>query len=330
MTNASTGAPGDLGAVYTRGASFRARAEARQREYRARVLRAGWSWLGHILDEESAAAGKNFLTSAIHDAARERARRKGVAPQTFDNMLASQAMCFNLFAPLAADLDLAGAVLGPLLDLATVRAIAIEHTPARDIFGDQSGRGGVDCDVLIDATARDGAAVLVTIETKFVEPDFSVCGFRNGKRLVEGRPFCPDDTPVRTDRAACLYASLKGYAYWKRTDEFGTLAPDALPERGCAFAGSEWQLWVNHTLAHAEAARRDAARATFAVCAAASNDALLGDGILDRFRARLASPQSFRFVSLDVLIDRITEVSATRGDDRREWARGLAARYGRI
>jgi hypothetical protein len=113
-------------------------------------------------------------------------------------MLASQAMCFNVFAPLADDLALATEVLRPVLDgLSAVRSIAFEYTPPRDIFGDQSATGGVDCDLRVDADWNDGARAVITIETKFVEPEFSRCAFRKQSRLKPGkngmpRPYCPD------------------------------------------------------------------------------------------------------------------------------------------
>ena len=99
-------AVGDLGPVYKNGNSFRARAEARQREYRAQRLRVGWGRYGHLLTEEAAAAGANFLHPEAFQAARKRQTAgKGVAERTFENMLSSQAMCFNIFAPLSSRPD---------------------------------------------------------------------------------------------------------------------------------------------------------------------------------------------------------------------------------
>ena len=41
----------EAGPIYTLGKSFRARAEARQRQYRGEILKAGWSKYGHLLNE---------------------------------------------------------------------------------------------------------------------------------------------------------------------------------------------------------------------------------------------------------------------------------------
>jgi len=120
-----------------------------------------------MLDDEAAASGANFLSVTAFEAAKaRRARGKGVAERTFNNMLSSQAMCFNIFAPLARDLELAARVLGQVIPgVREVAGIEIEYTPSNDIFDDQTGRGGVDCDVLIDATLNGGTAV-IAIETK--------------------------------------------------------------------------------------------------------------------------------------------------------------------
>src|SRR5262245_54662138 len=108
--------PTSFGPLYTAGTSYRARAEARQRRYRAEALDVGWDTHGHWLDAEATGSGANFVVRAAHAAAlRRRDAGKGVAPRTFQNMLSSQAMCFNLFAPLAENPDLATVVLSALM-----------------------------------------------------------------------------------------------------------------------------------------------------------------------------------------------------------------------
>jgi hypothetical protein len=323
--------PDELGPVYTGGRSFRARAEARQREYRTRVLGAGWSEHGHLLDELAAGDGRNFVVPEAFERAKARtAKGKGVnEKRTFSNMLSSQAMCFNLFSPLAGDLELAAKILKPFFPkLAKVWAIAFEHTPANSIFGDQTGRGGVDCDLLVDAVWADGLSAVIAIETKFVEPEFSNCGFRKPGRSAKGQAICPDDVLVATDHRLCLYAA-KGYRYWQQAARLATLGAGALPAAGCPFGGPEWQLWVNHTLAHAEADARGARHAVFAVCAPTKNTILLRDAILDRFQTRLANPETFQFLPIDNLIEQIRSVASER-PSLRAWTDGLAARYSGI
>ena len=66
------------------------------------------------------------------------------------------------------------------------------------------------------------------------------------------------------------------------------------------------------------------------MCAPAQNDALLRGGILERFRAHLESPETFRFLSLDSLLERIRVVTAAGDPGPRAWAQELTARYGGI
>ena len=317
------------GPIYTKGKTYRARAEAWQRQYRAEVLGVSHGKYGHFLSQDAADAGSNFILPEAFHAAQERQRAgKGVAARTFENMLSSQAMCFNLFAPLASRLELAAEVLRPFIDgLLEVTAIHIEHTPSGDVFGDQTGRGGVDCDLLIEGRSEQGSLVQV-IETKFVEPEFSTCGFRKAGRARKGREVCPEDVPVGDDRTACLYVRNKGYAYWQRTDDHDILGDDALPEKGCPFGGPLWQLWVNLALAHEEAARRDASDVRFAICSSSRNTTLLGDGeVLDEFKALLRAPDKFSLVDLDALLEHLSNCVPP---ELAPWASALTSRYAAI
>ncbi|HZH13933.1 MAG TPA: hypothetical protein VE057_06200 [Archangium sp.] len=330
----------EAGPVATAGNSFRARAEARQRAYRADVLKTGWWKYGHWLDDEATGQGRNFVLPEAHQAARRRQELgKGVAERTFRNMLSSQAMCFNLFAPLEQDLGLATEVLKPFMpELVRVRDILIEYTPPKELFEDQSGLSGVDCDLLIEGEWENGAGALLSIETKFVEPEFSTCGFRKRRSSEKKHTVCPDDVALGSDGSGCLYASQKRYRYWEHTMRVGTLAPGALGASGCPFGGPAWQLWVNHTLVHAEAEpeaepeaeRRNVRHAVFALCAPVQNEALLKGGIINAFRGHLARPETFRFIALDDLISRIGELAAKRPPALQQWSEGLAHRYGGI
>ena len=322
--------PVDYGKVYTSGSSFRARAEARQRCYRAETLRLRAGRYGHLLCQENADAGKNFVHTEAHGAARSRqAEGKGVAERTFDNMLSSQAMCFNIFAPLSERRDLAAQILAVWIpDLKSVESISIEHTPDRDVFSDQTGRGGVDCDLLVEGISTNDEKLVLVMETKFVEPEFSVCGFRKLGRAEEGKVVCPDDVSIGQTRDGCLYQTKKKYQYWNRSDQHLLLRPGAVPESGCPFSGQLWQLWVNYCLAHEEATRRGAKRTYFGVCAPANNDALLQDGkILDGFRGLLSERERLLFIDLDRLI---STIEANLDGQLQAWVDGLKARYANI
>jgi len=330
--------------VTTRGDSFRARAERRQREYRARQ---GWGWtkVGHWLDEKAKDEGRNFVVDCARTEARSRQKRgKGVADRTFENMLSSQAMCFNLFAPMKRDLGMAGRVLGRVIPgLVEVTGIDFEHTPESNPFRDQSKVGGVDCDLRIDGRWASGARALVTMETKFVEAEFSRCGFRqpthppkNAEEAAKrGKKTYCDAQRIEDPGGQCLYVTRWAYRYWDLTKQRGTLK--TLPTAGCPFSGVEWQLWLNHLLAH-ELAHDGDAVPLFAVCAPTGNLALLGpadDGepevggrVLASFAARIADRGTFRFVALEAVLEAIAADVGAESGERGEWAAALLARYG--
>ncbi len=131
-------------------------------------------------------------------------------------MLSSQAFCFNLFGPLAHDpsgVTLASELFSAFIpDLVRVRSIEIEYPPAFEIFRDQMGPAGVDCDALIEFENSSGRLCVLVIETKFVEEAFSDCSHRR-------RNECPTDVIVGSSFSGCRYASKNNFAYWQRTAE---------------------------------------------------------------------------------------------------------------
>lgn len=333
----------DYGKAYTSGDSFRARAEQRHREYRAEELNLGWREWGHLLDEDAIASGGNFLTDAAMVAAKEReASGKGVDhKRTWGNMLSSQAMCFNIFGTLSASEDGRSALARSLDSLGypvrSVESVHIEFTPDADIFGDQSSTGGVDCDVLVRFTTPDDRAGVLVMETKFVEPEFSKCGFRSKPEYrlnkksgqSEKTNRCPEGAVAGCDGSGCRYQA-KGYLYWKRSAEKQTLA-DGVCDGECPFGDHKWQLWTNHTLAHVLKPSEDAI-ALYAVCAPKHNKALLDSGKvrfgkLDEFSSLLRNPDSFSLLPIEDLIASLHETVPVDFPQRHQWLLGLNGRY---
>jgi|GEM_PF-729683 len=323
-------APSDAeGPAFTKDSSFRARMEARQRTFRVDVLGVGYEKYGHWLDQAAAERGANFVHPAALAAVTTRAATgKGVDPErTFANMLASQAMCFNLFGPLASSDEgrkLAAVVLARFVPgLTAVRSILIEHTPDADIFRDQSGPAGVDCDVLVEFDDEDGACGVLVIETKLVESTFSRCGHRKGSE-----PACPSNVQLGEDFSGCRYSSKNRFLYWQRTVESQSLRLPLVRDAGCPFGGASWQLWVNHTLAHVEAARRGASRAVFAVCAPRDNEQLLeGETVIETFRRLTTDPERAVFMPLEEVLATLKAATSTLAPDWSDWAITMCARY---
>lgn len=115
----------------------------------------------------------NFLNDDIREIV-----RRTVANRTdelidedrlLDNLLSSQPLCFNLFAPLKQDLGLATRVLTDMTDIAglTVDRIEFEYSPGRSNSAFSGDRSAFD--VCAWCTTPRHARFLVAIETKYHE-----------------------------------------------------------------------------------------------------------------------------------------------------------------
>jgi hypothetical protein len=85
--------------------------------------------------------------------------------------------------------DLVMRTLSPFIrQLAAVNKLKIEFIPDEDIFGDQSKFGGVDSDVCILGETDAKQTMIILLETKFEEREFSACGFRKSGRAKHESP----------------------------------------------------------------------------------------------------------------------------------------------
>lgn len=119
---------------------------------------------------------ENYLTETIRACVRREvvdarpAEGKLFAPpRIFDDLLSSQPLCFNLFAELQANLDLATEIFRSLLPdrVDMVTAIRFEHSPGRGdlrFTGDRSAH-----DVFVEYDAIRGRRGFVGIEVKYHE-----------------------------------------------------------------------------------------------------------------------------------------------------------------
>jgi hypothetical protein len=289
--------------IYTKGKSFRAFAEAKARQYRANELKlSNYDIYGHILTDVDSKNGMNFLPSLRKEIYGEVLNRdekgKGVdIDRTTKNMLSSQAMCFNLFVPLNRHKRLATSffqrLIGDVLEI--TKDIEYEFTPSNSIFRDQSGRGGVDCDALLTYINKDGKHSLLVIETKFVEREFSICGFRKSNQ----KDPCPLETNVLSDFSNCRYHFKKGYNYWKVSDESNVFNMKVIQRNACPFGGYLWQLWTNLSLAYALAHEKGYDDFSYAVICPDENDKLLDNGkTFKEFRKLLNDPDRFKVIYL--------------------------------
>jgi len=141
---------------------------------------------GSRLTSRDGAAGKNFLTAEIFRVAQERlgkgcgfANEKDRSRLMYD-LLSSQPMCFNLFGPLARDLDLATRLVRTLPGLPAdieVTNVALEYAPKEHLhLGDATSH-----DAFVEYGRADGERGFVGIETKLTEP-FSATSYPFNER----------------------------------------------------------------------------------------------------------------------------------------------------
>lgn len=131
--------------------------------------------LGNYLVDSDAQAGRNFLSPEIFAAAQRRTacREKGdkiEEGRLLGNLLTSQTMCFNLFLPQAAAMEIATRIWQAVLPnmVNHVNRVLLEHSPGR---GDEKiGTGDYSAfDAAVFYRHVDGGDGLIAIETKYSE-----------------------------------------------------------------------------------------------------------------------------------------------------------------
>jgi hypothetical protein len=293
----------ELGPQYAGDSTFTARMRRHQSWYRAHVLKVPYGpgptanearLLGNMLTPADGQLGRNFVTPAIGELALERVRRGGGAVEPYrllHNMLSSQPMCFNLFAPLALDLTLARDLVGVMVPetIAAVTRVDLEWAPipSDEYLGDRTA-----FDAAIEYVTTAGERCLLGIETKLTEP-FSPGEYeRESYRRWTNGP----RSPWRPEVRATLHRS--------RTN----------------------QLWRDHLLAVAlrDHPRSDLATARLLVV----HHPLDRDcqNVLEHYRGLLNDgDDSFRVCTLDALIGRWRGRVGTA--EQRAWLDALTLRY---
>jgi hypothetical protein len=129
---------------------------------------------GNMLCEKDGNAGWNFITAEVHKYAEGRVASDPThieEKRLRNNLLSSQPMCFNLFAPLDLDRKLATRLIRALPGfghVARVTDVKLEYAPSpkEDFLND-----GTSFDAWVEYERRsDGALGFVAIETKLTEP----------------------------------------------------------------------------------------------------------------------------------------------------------------
>lgn len=142
-------------------------------------------------------------------------------PRIFDDLLSSQPMCFNLFGPLALDLEAATRVARRLWPdrVDTVTAVRFEHSPGRGdpTYLDNRSAAGA----LIEHTTPSGGVGIIAIETKYHEDSRG-----SSKEAIE------------KVKAKARYGEVA-----EASGVFRSPTDEALRESPL------WQIWLDHLLA---------------------------------------------------------------------------------
>jgi hypothetical protein len=128
--------------------------------------------LGNMLRRADGERGLNFLSPQIFEVVQAKLNHgEGLIEEyrLLHNMLSSQPMCFNLFGPMVADLDLATAVFRELVpdEIDRVTHVDIEYAPdpKEEFLDDRTA-----FDAFVEFDRVDGTRGFVGIETKLTEP----------------------------------------------------------------------------------------------------------------------------------------------------------------
>ena len=209
----------NIGPQYEPDDQFKAAARLHQSAYRANVLKVGFDQYGNRLTESAGRALLNYYDGlGVRDALR---RRYPTYSRSRDaDMLRSEHIPFNLFAPLIDRPDLANSLLYRILGVELLPPYQIElewaPKPAEKYLGDRTS-----FDTYIKGADDQGRVVGVGIEVKYTEQGYRL-GPSEALRIEN-----PEST------------------YWTTTRESGIFT-----DTGCKLLATDdlRQIWRNHLL----------------------------------------------------------------------------------
>ncbi|MHB0879178.1 MAG: PGN_0703 family putative restriction endonuclease, partial [Anaerolineae bacterium] len=292
-----------LGPQYAGDTPFQARMRLHQSWYRSAVLRLPYgtgptkesgAFYGNMLTAEDGERGANFLTPLIFQVVRRRLAEPGAGVEPFrlkHNMLSSQVMCFNLFAPLAGDLQMATRLLSVAFPgvVKQVLEVRLEYAPepSREYLNDRTS-----FDAFVAYRRPDGLDAFLGIETKLADP-FSPASY---------------DTPA--------------YRKWTERDDSPWLptANEAVAAPVCN------QLWRDHLLAVAMQRHPRSPYEHGRLLLVNHPADAEGAAAVEGYRALLRPDQdSFAVITLDRLVDVWSGVM--KAAEGRAWLAAFRQRY---
>ena len=208
-----------IGPQYEHDDHFKAAARLHQSAYRAKVLKVGFDKYGNRLTESAGRALLNYYDGlGVREALRQRYPTYSKSRDA--DMLRSEHIPFNLFAPLIGRPELTNRLLYRILGVELLPPYQIElewaPKPAEKYLGDRTS-----FDTYIKGTDDHGQVVGVGIEVKYTEQ-----GYRLGP-------------------SEALRVKNPGSTYWTTTRESGVFT-----NGGCKLLATDdlRQIWRNHLL----------------------------------------------------------------------------------
>lgn len=273
--------------------------------------------------------------------------KAGDLDRVLTNTLASQACCFNLFAPLKIPKYklLANKLFSRLLNKeVTVSKIEIEFTPNQnESLGDQSKFGGTDSDVAVFYNYGNKKGIIL-IEFKYIENEFSVCSSyrrKNGKNQTTNiRPLCNENfyNSIISNNLNSLSSSNKfdcgylKYENWQLTNNSSVFEKDKVQlQNTCPFKFSLNQLWRNMLLTEKVAKIREFDEFHFWVISPKENTFLWENHEQNHetaFREILTNKGNEAFKSFELDKDFISILENYTNDKwSKEWLRKFREKY---
>ena len=310
----------------------------------------------HIIDAKKENEIYNLLgeQEILNEVNKRFVTKAGDKERVLNNTLASQACCFNLFAPLKNRLDLASKLFSQILkkDDLIVTSIEIEFTPKKsnhydETIGDQSVLGGTDADVAVFYDFNKTQKGILLMEFKYIEAEFSVCSSyknkngksSNGVNSKNIRPICnsPEfynqllEPYLNSEKKQfdCGYLKFKNWQLLQHSKVFDL--EKIKTQNSCPFRFSLNQIWRNMLLAEKVARMRGLNEFAFCVIAPIENSFLWknnNQSVYDEFKKLLTDYGSEKFFKLELkndLIDPLKDL--VEGSWEKEWLKKFNSKY---
>lgn len=227
------------------------------------------------------------------------------------NLRSSQVCCFNVLFPLRQDLELAAAVLSPLLpSVRRVTAVEFEYTGdsgATTYLGEPSngGRGQNRTSIDVAIWWEDASKSHLTLcEWKYTERSFGPCGGHKSDGNPDPENCSRLNPSVPSSWAMCYLTAPRHHRnYWAHMAQAGVNLASFNQADGCPFKGPFYQVMRQFLLAAYLRQHGDDNDVDVAVIAFKGNDREVGySGTVQEWNQHLVGVPPLRLVYVDDIV----------------------------